>query len=58
MYLKNKVFKISLRLSERDINALDILSNRVKKNRSEMVRFILKSYLSQIERSLNNENIS
>lgn len=58
MYLKNKVFKISLRLSERDINALDDLSKHMNKNRSELIRFVIKSYLSQIERTINLENIS
>lgn len=48
MYLKNKK-NISVSLSNRDIEALDVLCKRVKKNRSEMIRFFIKAYLAQMK---------
>lgn len=56
MYLKNKALKICFRLSEADNSALEALASRMKMTRSDFIRFIIKSYLVQIERILEDEN--
>lgn len=58
MYLKDKTSFITLRLSERDSKTLADLCKRMKKNKSDLLRFIIRSYLIQIERVLNENNKS
>ena len=55
MYLKDKKSLITLRLSERDNKTLADLCKRMKKTKSELIRFIIKSYLAQIERLINED---
>lgn len=56
MYLKNKALKICFRLSEADTNALEAIAFRMNMTRSDFIRFIIKSYLVQLERTFENEN--
>lgn len=55
MYLKDKKFLITLRLSERDNDTLADLCKRMNKSKSELIRFIIKSYLAQLERIFNED---
>lgn len=48
----NKPFIITLRLSERDYHLLTLASDKIKKNKSDTIRFILKSYLILMEKYL------
>lgn len=58
MYLKDKTSFITLRLSERDNETLANICKRMNKNKSDLLRFIIRSYLIQIERVLNENNKS
>lgn len=55
MYLKDKTSLISVRISDRDSRTLTYLCKRLKKSKSDLIRFIIKSYLASLERVFNED---